>query len=53
MLVMSEILSSVGTKLWLLLLNDVLDEAVLTRWDSEVQQLRKKKSPQGVEALII
>lgn len=53
MLVMSETLSSVGTQLWLLLPNDVLDDATSTRWDSEVRQLRKKKSPQGVEELMI
>lgn len=47
------VMSSAGTKLWLLLLNDVLDEAASTRWDSEVQQLRKKKSAQGVEELTI
>ena len=53
MLVMSQTLSSAGEQLWLLLTDDVVDDATSTRWDSEVQQLRKKKSPQGVEELMI
>lgn len=53
MLVMSQTLSSAGEQLLLLLPDDVVDDATSTRWDSEVQQLRKKKSPQGVEELMI
>ena len=52
-LVMSAALSSEGTGPWLLLLDDVLDDATSSRWDSEVWQQRKKKSPQGVEELMI
>ena len=53
MLVMSEDLSSVETQLWLLLLHDVLDDGSSNCWDSDVRQPRKKKSPQGVEELMI
>lgn len=50
MLVMLEALSSVMP--WLLL-DEVLDDATSTRWDSGVRQPRNKKSPQGVEELMI
>lgn len=37
----------------LLLLDDILDDVTSTRLDSEGRQPRKKKSPQGVEELMI
>lgn len=53
MLLMSEVVSTGGAEPGLLLLGNVLDEAIFVLWESEVQQPRKKKSPQGVAELMI
>lgn len=50
---MSDALSSAETQFWLLLLDDILDDSTSIRWEAGVWQPRKKKSPQGVEELMI